>query len=228
MESKVRRGILFGVLIIIVSACSKTTPQPVTPVSTMGFFHAAPNEKLVNVFMDNTQINSTSFEYASYSGSITVPSGDRVIKFTSVASGSKLVDTTVHLIENKSYTLYLIYKQSSTKTLATLDEGTLTNPTTDVMIRFVHLSSDTPAAYVVLTGETSPFFTPQTFQQSSAFKEVISKSYSFEVRASIDSHVIATASVVPKAGFYYTIVLLGLSSPPAGGSGKVSAQVVSN
>ena len=216
------------ILAMIGWGCSKTTPQPVAPTSSISFFHGAPSGQLLNVFLDNTQINSSAFEYTNFSGALAVPSGNRNVKFTNVASSTKLIDTTLNLLESKNYSVFVITKQSSISTLVTLDEGALTLPTSDVMIRYIHLSPDTPSAYIALTGETSPLFTPQTYLQSSPFKELVSKPYTFEIRASSDNHVIASAPLTPRVGSYYSIILRGYITPPTGNSNKVTSQIIVN
>ena len=224
--------LLCGVLIcsafmMVVSGCSKSVPAPIPTYSSIAFFHGSPSISALNVFLDGTQLNSSAFEYSSFSGALSANSGNRNIKFTSFTSNLTLIDTTVSLVNLKSYSIFVINNKAIIKPLMTQDEGELASPTTNLMIRFIHLSPDAPSAYVVLLGETAALVPAQTYQKASAFLEIPTKTYTFEVRATSDNHVIATtASLNAQAGIFYTVALYGYSTPPSGNSNKIAAKVL--
>ncbi len=219
--------LICSVFLMIVSGCSKSSQDPVLNYSTLAFFHGAPSSPPLNVVLDGSKLNSSAFEYGSFSGSISVTSGTRILQFTSYVNNLTLIDTTFTLGTAKGYSVFVINKQFTIKPLITLDEAEFTSASSNMMIRFIHLSPDTPAAYVAIAGETASLLPARTYQQVNAFTETPSKTYIFEVRALSDNSLLGTtASLNFQAGAYYTVALYGYSKPPAGNTNKLAAKIL--
>ena len=219
--------VICSILLMIVSGCSSSTPQPAPSYSNLSFFHGAPSSPPLNVYLDGKQLNSSAFEYGSFSGALPQTSGNRILEFKSFTNNLSLIDTTFNLLTGKGYSVFVVNRQLTIKPLVTLDEGEFTSLSANMMIRFIHLSPDTPAAYLAITGETASLLPSRSYQQATAFTETPSKSYAFEIRAISDNTVLgATTSFSFQSGTYYTIALYGYSKPPAGNNNKLAVKLL--
>jgi hypothetical protein len=207
------------------TGCMDDDDQTVTPVPVgyVSIYHASPDAPGLDVLIDNRKINSQPFDYADYTGYQNFYTGNRNIKFNSVNAANALVDTTLQVVDGKVYSLFVINRFPGIETLI-VEDSAATPATGKAMVRFVHLSPDAEAMDVTLDGEPATLFDDTAFKQATDFKEVDAKSYTFKVTGS--EVVLSTNPVTFREGGYYTLVVRGFSSPPAGNTNVLSLEVI--
>jgi Domain of unknown function (DUF4397) len=223
------RQILGVCFLLFLSGClGKSEDQVVNPPSTtIAFFNASPNSSEMDVYLNDSKLSS-SFSYKAYSNYLPItPPGLKKVKFTSDATSAILIDTTFTFAEKLAYTVVVANKVSGTpQAILVEDKATLSN-TQNTMIRFAHMSPDTPAVDVKLVGGISTILsTGQTYTNFSTFTEFETRTYSVEIRRSSDSKLLLTV-VVPlsSAGTFQTVYLLGYSAPPGGNLNTLSSKI---
>lgn len=226
---KMSRLILCGFILVIgLSGCEKRLEVEPQLLSTVALYHSSPDAPDVNVFIDNEIVTTQAFKYKNYSSYLYVDAGNRNLRFNAFTGGTNLVNATLNFELNKVYSLFMINRLSSIELLRISDESAL--PTFgNGMVRFVHLSPDAPEVEITWAGQTTPVFSGQTFKQASAYKEVKADTYSMLVKVKGGSGTsLVVSNVEIKDAGYFTILLEGFDSAPAGGTAALSARVLKN
>jgi hypothetical protein len=217
-------------LIVLLIACDDlddSGPSQI-PVAFVSLYHGSPDAPDLAVVVDNRNVFN-KFEYTDYSGYLNFYTGNRNFKFNPFNASNALVDTTLNFVEGKTYSVFVIDRVSSLEALLVRDSAAAP-ASGKAMVRFVHLSPDAPAVSLSVEGETgTPLFGDQSFKVASPFKEVSAKSYSFAVKAAGNNTALLTIpDITFHSGKYYTVIIRGFATPPAGNNNALSAQVVSN
>ncbi len=207
---------------------SSSDATPSTPVSGLAFLHSAPGSPNLNVVMDGKTINTSAFVYAQYVGYGTVSTGAHSLRFTSSADQSVQLDTSVNLVVNKSYTVFLYNRGAKMKSIVSLDESVAFVSGTGMMVRVINLSPDLGEVKVVLTGETKSLADQVDYTELTSFSEYAAKASTVEVRSVADNHVIASANFDPVPHQFFTVAILGYVTPPANNFNKLTVKVINN
>lgn len=226
--------IIAAVLLLMVtlggcSLNSNSDPRPTTPQAGVAFFHAAPASPGVDVIMDNVTISATAFTYGSFSGYLPVTPGSRSLRFTSVGDHSTQLDTSINVLQDVSYSFVLYNKGSKCKSIMITDVPQTFASTSAIMIRFLHVSPDTPAVKAVIVGETKHLSDDTDVTEVTDFTEYPFKNITIEVRSLADDHVIISTTFEPTTPHqYFTVALTGYQNPPANNNNKLALTVINN
>jgi hypothetical protein len=198
----------------------------VPPSSVLAFFHAAPAVSQLDIYIDDTKLNAT-FDFKTYSGYLQVtPVGKKRVRFTPTGGTTAVIDTTVTFVDKKAYSLIIASKASgAARAVFTEDTGTLVS-NQNTMIRFVHMSPDTPAVDVKFTDVNKTLCTGQSYLGASTYTEFESRGYTAEIRRSSDQVLLLTVALpIPSGGAFQSIYLLGYTKPPAGNLNTLSYKI---
>ena len=228
---RVRSWLLAMAMISVLSSClnSNTDPLPSTPTSHVTFYHGSPDTGNLDILLDGTKINSSSFSYGNYSGYASFTSGSNPLRFTNAGSTTALIDVTYNLKESKLYSLFIVNKLASLETLLVTDSAATLTSVGKAGVRLVHLSPDAPAVNIYTTGaEGKLLFGNRAFKTATEFIEVNANAYSFEIK-SIDGTTLASVqNLTFSSGRFYTLVVRGLVTPPTGNSNALTLQQLVN
>ena len=224
-----KSGMIMAVVVLtfFVSACLDDDKKAVEPVpfGYVSIYHAAPDAPPLDITVDNRRINSQPFRYSDFSGYLTFYTGDREIKITSTGAVNTLVDTTVSVVEGKSYSLFVIDRLSALETLWVRDSAAAPAPG-KAMVRFVNLSPDAPALNLT-TDQSTVLFGDAGFKAVTNFTEVEAKTFSLAVTGSTSGENLLSAEEIQLLpGRFYTVVVRGFRNPPAGNTNVLSLEIL--
>jgi hypothetical protein len=220
---------LLGVLLLAVflTGCLDDDNQNVQPVPVgyVYIYHAAPDAPVLDILVDNRQINSQPFDYTDRAGYLNFYTGSRNIKFNSANASNALIDTAFSVADGKAYSLFVINRLSNLETFIVRDSAE-TPASGKAMVRFVHLSPDAAAMEVTVDDEANPLFTQTGFKQATNFQELDAKSYVFKVKSAGSPDQLSTNDLMLREGEYYTLVVRGFATPPAGNTNVLSVELL--
>ena len=192
--------------------------------------HASPNAPNVDVRVNNA-VALTNVAYPTNSMYTAVNAGSTNIKVSPTGTTNNVIDATVNLNANTSYSVFAI--DSVAKIKAAVVSDNLTAPAAGkAHVRFFHFSPNAPAVDIAVAGGPVLFsnrsFNDQGTNANLAnFTEVNAGNYTLEVRAAGTTPALLTIpNVNLMAGKIYTVFAKGF----AGGTGAqaLGAQVIMN
>jgi len=231
IRKTIRVGMVTAIAMsVIMTACldddSNNGIQDI-PVSYVSLYNASPNAPGLNILVDSRQINNEPLRYADNTGYLRFYTGKRTLAFGPYGASNITLDTVVNLEDNKPYSIFVVDNFEHAEALVLTDTSVTAPGTGKAMIRFVNLSPDAGAlALKVKDGEES-LTGEESFKDATQFAEIDAKTYNLEVTGSGEA---ATSLNVPNVsldeGTYYTIVVRGYKTPPAGNTNVLSAGII--
>jgi hypothetical protein len=228
------RGIslLLGFIMFVgLSGClngSSSDATPQTPVAGLSFLHAAPASPSLTVLMDDKILNTSAFNYASYSGYVSVDPGTHKLRFNSGTDGSTKLDTSVTVSASKAFSYFLYNQGAKMKAFLAVDDSPPFALSNGMMVRVVHLSPDLQDVKVVLAGESKSLTEQIGFTEATTFAEYTAKTSTVEIRSMTDNSVIASQGFDPVPRQFLTIAILGYVTPPNANPNKLVVKVITN
>ena len=199
--------------------------QPALPVSYVALYNASPDAPALSIAVDNRQISNQPFDYADYTGYLQFYTGQRHIAFGPFGASNVAVDTTVNLVDGKAYSLFVVDAYSKASVLV-LNDSAQTPDSGKAMIRFINLSPDAGIVHLKVKDQTE-LDTGKAFKQASAYMEADARTTSFDVTTDDATPVaLEIPDVNIQAGGFYTIVVRGYKTPPAGSKNVLSAEII--
>ncbi len=219
-----------GSLTLLLSSCSKPSMNYVsaTPIAALSIIQASPDEPLIDFFINNGKVNSSSFLYGQSSNYFSINAGKDPIAYYNETTNKVILADTIQFNQNTAYSLFLANKASQPEVVLLLDS--LSKPTAgNAAVRFVNLSPDAPAADLVVQGGAT-VVSNKSYKKSSSFVPIPGNmSYKFEVHQAGTATVLATLpSVNLSTGFLYTIYFHGLAAGTAANADQLSVDIINN
>ncbi|HMG91478.1 MAG TPA: DUF4397 domain-containing protein [Chryseolinea sp.] len=201
--------------------------QP-SPVSYVSLYNASPNAPELDIVVDDRQINTYPFEYSDHTGYLTFYTGDRNLKFGPFGASNIVVDTTVTLEDEKTYSIFVV-DEFTNASLLILNDNSEAPASGKAKVRFINLSPDGEAVLLRVKGESTSLTEEESFKEATDFFEVDAKTFDFEVISASNSEAkLQIPSVELQEGWFYTILVRGYTTPPAGNTNLLSADVLVN
>lgn len=209
-------GVLFLVTAALTSCLKDNNDDVVTPQSALiSVVNASPDSQPLDFYLDNNRANNSAIEYGSGLNYLNAYVGKRTAAFYATGSSNKIKSDTMTLSANKAYTLYLT-NLVATPDFVLLNDNITTPAAGQALVRFVHVSANTPAVDVVATTGTT-IATSKTYKEASAFTAVQAAKYTVQVRQAGSNTVLATLTEKDLlAGGVYTIWLQGVQGATDG------------
>lgn len=223
------RSLFFTVaLLVLMTSCmnddSDVVNQPVE-VAYVSIYNAAPDAPDLDIVVDGRVINRNPFDYTSYSGYLNFYTGNREIKFNASNANNALIDTTFSFEDGKAYSLFAVDKLPNVEALLVVDSAA--SPASGrAMVRFVNLAPDAPE-FDVTDASGNSLFSRNGFKQATAFKEVDTDTYTFNIKNAGGTETVVSAKDVEiLPGRFYTIITRGFVNPPSGNTNVLSVEVL--
>lgn len=214
-----------ALLMLALTACGKEDAFPLKVTCTL--VNASPDAPALNLFIDNNPYDMPALSFPGHSH-LELNAGKRNLKLGLTAT-APLVDTTLFIVENRDYSLYIIDALDSIETVFKRD--TLTLPATDkAKIRFIHLSPDAPAvSFNAHSGINTLSLSNQRYKNFPAFAEVDARNYKIGFSINNDGGpVYLPDSIALASGKIYTFLLQGFSAAPAGNAQALRLSIIEN
>ena len=225
--SRFRTVFLSIVLLVLLASCMDDSDDYVSEpveVAYVNIYHAGPDAPDMDIVVDGRVINTYPFGYTTSSGYLNFFTGDRSMQFRAQNAANALIDTTFNLVDGRAYSLFAINRLADIEALLVVDSAAAP-ASGKAMVRFVHLSPDAPALSVSAQGVD--LFNEVSFREAAAFREIDAKTYTFQLTAADGADVaLSTGNVEVKPGQYYTLIVRGFATPPAGNSNVLSVEVL--
>lgn len=217
-------------LIAVLSGCDDDDDNNIAPIEVayVSLYNASPNSPDLDVVVDNRLINVYPLDYSDYTGYLRFFTGERNIKFTPYSANNVIVDTVFNLEPHNAYSIFITDTYESAEALL-LKDNTDAPAEGNAKLRFINLSPDAPGVNLTAGGESEPFFDDISFKESTEFKEVEAVAYDFTIASTNGEQVLLDVPDINlQPGWYYTLLVRGFETPPAGNQNILSAEIVVN
>jgi len=187
--------------------------------------HASPDAPGVDLLIDEIVVNSAPLEYPDNTGYLSILAGTRNIKVNAAGTTLTVIDATVTLMADASYSIFAIDELSSIEPLVLEDD--LTAPAAGTAhVRFIHLSPDAPQVDITLTDGTVVFGN-FAFRDYSDFTPLNAGTYDLQVRlAGTTTVVLDLPGITLEAGTIYTVFAKGFVNGT--GAQALGAEIIVN
>ncbi len=227
--SWMRSMMMLVATVFILSSCNMddgdSLPENVAYVS---LYQASPNAPAMDIQIDNRQLNIYPFDYTDYTGYLRFFTGSRNFKFTPDNANNVVADTTLALGAGRTYSIFTVGDYSDLKVLK-LEDNADAPSDGKAMVRLVNLSPDAPTLEVSASGQNAPLFSDSNFMDASDFMELTATEYDLIVTSPDDNSIqLNVPDIKFQNGYYYTIILRGYHTPPAGNNNNLSAEIIVN
>ncbi len=170
-----KNWIIFVSMIVVTACIDKTeTPEP-TPGGYVNLYNAAADGTSLDIYLNDTKVNSSPFDYSKYTGYVNYPVGSNTVKFNLYNTTTKAVEKTFTVAELKAYSLFVINEEDGQLAPLFLLDSSAEATAGKARLRFIHLSpAFAPNPTVILdlkvTGSTdAPFFSNKSYKSASDF-----------------------------------------------------------
>ncbi|MDQ3394319.1 MAG: DUF4397 domain-containing protein [Bacteroidota bacterium] len=198
------------------------------PVSYLSIFHAAPTINSMDIQIDDVKYNSQPFKYKNFSGYNTYEPGTRNFKFTPHGDATVLVDTSLNLSEEKTYSMFIFDDANQVTPLVIEDNWEI--PTSGkAMIRLINLSYDAKALDLHMDGQQEGLFKELKYKEVSQFKEIDAGRKHIILRDFVTDDIVAelTDALIEESRIY-TIIISGYIHTDNESSNHIGMQLITN
>src|SRR6476620_8770750 len=112
---------VFAALLFGITSCDKNETSPrVTETAKVLVVHASPNAPAVDLYVDDSKVNSSGLSYPDNTGYLSVNSGTRNVKVKvnpSTASSASVINADLPLAKDVNYSVFAIDSVSSISAL---------------------------------------------------------------------------------------------------------------
>jgi hypothetical protein len=207
-----------ALLLFSFTACDDDDEVMEPPTAKAMVVHASPDAPAVDLYVDNTKVNTAALAYPANTGYLTVNAGNRNIKVNPTGTNTAVINADVNFMQGNAYSIFAYNNVAQISPLVLVDD--LTTPAAGkTHLRFLHLSPNAPAVTVgVLNGATfTPVFSNRSFETAATatanqgFTPVDAGTYTFQVRLAADgAPVLTIPDVTLQAGKIYTVFARGI------------------
>ncbi len=207
-----------SMLLFVLTACDDDDDVMKPATAKALVVHASPDAPAVDLYVDNTKVNTSALAYPANTAYLTVNAGKRNIKVNPTGTSTSVINVDVDFMQGSAYSIFAYDSVSQISPLVVMDD--LATPAAGkAHIRFFHLSPNAPGVTVgVLNGETfTPVFSNRSFETAATamanqgFTPVDAGTYTLEVRLPADNTPVLTIpGVTLQAGKIYTVFARGL------------------
>jgi len=171
--------------------------------------HASPDAPGVDLLVNDITLNAAPLTFPNNTGYITLADGNTNIKVNASGGGPNVIDASLNLGGNLSYTVFAADTLGSLAPLVLVDD--LTAPAAGkAHVRFVHLSPNAPAVDITLTNG-AVVFSNRAFKEYTPFTPLDAGTYDLQVRVNGTGDVaLELPGITLTEGVIYTVFAKGL------------------
>lgn len=222
-----RTGWLLLTPLLLISCNDDDDSSEPIEVAYVSLYQASPDTPALDIMVDGRQINFYPFDYTDYTGYLRFYTGDRKLSFSPVNANNVIADTVITFESNSAYSVFTADDYADLKVLVLEDESDSPSDG-NAMIRFINLSPD--ALHLDLLNEGDELlFDDQEFMETASFEEITADNHDLMVNFSDDdSRALQVPDITFYDGLFYTVLVRGYETPPAGNDHVLSAQILVN
>ena len=161
----------------------------------------------INLYIEYDPVFSSNVQCLNYSLFREFIAGTRKLQIKN-ASGTMIVDTSITIEENKTYSAFL-YDSAGTVKYKLLNELFFSPGGSNCKVRFLHLSNDAPAVNAIQQFDTTFRFENFTNGMHSEYTPMATGLHQFHVNTVSGNNTIYTNQFEYEAGYLYTMYLKG-------------------
>lgn len=183
--------------------------------SFVRLLHASPDAPPVDIYA-NDKLVAKNFSYRDFTPYLNIPSGNTSIRvFPAGRKINPVINTSIFVPAKSIFTVAAAGKLDQISILA-IPEPVKQVPEGKSLIRFAHLSSNTPSVDITLPNGTK-LFSDVEFKEYTEYIPVDAGTYTLEARPAGTSQVALTVpNIALKPNNFYTVYAVGLlgNKPP--------------
>lgn len=221
-----------GVLIsctMLLAGCDfddDSNAQPI-PVSDVAIYNAIPDAPELDVTVDNRLIVPRAYRFGDNTYYRNFYTGARKFQITPYGANNVVIDTTLTLVNQNAYSVFMIDEYSQARLLVTNDSAAVSEEGI-AKVRLINLAPDAAPVLLRKKDDGSALIDSQPFTGASAFVSIDPGVYDFEIVSQGGESPLVVPDVDLRSGSVRTIVVRGYRTPPAGNTNVISAEVVTN
>jgi hypothetical protein len=212
----------------LLTGCLDNLESPkLPPAAYVSIFQGSTVAPALDVFANQNRVNQNPLEYTQLIPYSAFYTGTRDFRFSAINSVTALLQKDIVLKADSVYSIFVADKAAGID--AVLVKDSWKDPVAEkAQLRFVHLSTDTEAVYLELSGMSSPLVPLSNFKSVSDFKELAKGNFTLTVKSlETNETLIQTGTVELKGNRVYTLILRGLRAENTGNK-KLDLQLVTN
>ncbi|PRR78911.1 hypothetical protein CLLI_12500 [Clostridium liquoris] len=186
------------------------------PITYIRFLHAIPSALNIDIYL-NDRLMASNLSFKKFTEYSPIAPGYYTLKiFVSGKTSNPIIDTSFFATPNNIFTAAAAGNLNNIH-LKLIEDIPMTIVPGTTMIRFIHLSPDTPTVNVALTSREGIIFNNVSFGEVTNYQQVSPGHYGIQITAAHSGSVIL---IVPSTPFgpnkFYSIYAVGLSAgnPP--------------
>lgn len=214
-KSHFRSSILAAAALIagglLLSSCLDQPEAPeLPPAAFVTVYQGSPDSPAMDVFANQNRVNQTPLQYTEILAYTAFYAGDRRFRFSASNSATSLLEKNFNLKADSVYSVYIA--DQSAKLDAILVKDVWETPVPDkAQIRLVHLSPDTEAVQLEISGVSTPLVTGRTFKSASPFVSVNRGNATLTLKSAQGGQILLQSGTLDlKGNRVYTLILRGL------------------
>lgn len=226
------KAVTFSVLIMLgltLSSCLDDNTSAPEVVTYATLYHGSPNTGGVDIYLDDNKVNSSSFDYADYSGYAYFTPGERTFGFSLFGTNTEVADVTATFEQDKFYSIFLAGELADAEVIILTDTASQF-VSGKAHVRIINLSPDAgPIDLFIGDHLGDPVITSVEFKEATEFKYVDAVTSSdLQIFDSDTDEVLTTLEDVSLvAGSYYTVIVRGYQAITEGDT-KLTVQLETN
>lgn len=199
---------------LIFTSCMKDDKnyEPIF-ISGLSFIHASPTTEKLDVYIQNSKVETQNFVFKSKLDYLRAYAGKRTISVSKAGATTKLKTDSVDLEKDMGYSVFIIDRLETLSFLKIKDD--LTAPASGkAKIRFINLSPDAGSLHFSLANASTNLVEDKNFKDYSNFIIIdASDKVSFVVKDKTSGNTITTLNDIKiEAGKIYTVYANGLKA----------------
>ena len=196
---------------LLMSSCLDQLESPVLPPAAfVTIYQGSPDAPAMDVFANQNRVNQNPLEYTNFLAYTAFYTGDRRFRFSPSNSATALLEKNFKLKADSVYSVFLA--DESAKLDAILVKDVWENPVSEkAQIRLVHLSPNTEAVNLEISGGTAPLISGRSFKSASPFVPINRGTATLTIKSAQSGQILVQSATLDfKGNRVYTLILRGL------------------
>jgi hypothetical protein len=195
----------------LLTSCLDNLDSPaLPPAAYVSIYQGATTAPAMDVFANQNRVNQNPVEYTNFLAYAAFYTGDRRFRFSPSNSATALLEKDFKLKPDSVYSVFLA--DESPRLDAILVKDVWENPVSEkAQIRLVHLSPNTEAVNLEISGVTTPLISGSSFKSASTFVPVNRGTATLTIKSVENGQILVQSGTLDlKGNHVYTLILRGL------------------
>ena len=197
---------------LLMSSCLDQLESPdLPPAAFVTIYQGSPDAPAMDVFANQNRVNQNPLEYTEFLAYTAFYTGDRRFRFSPSNSATSLLEKNFNLKADSVYSMFLA--DESARLDALLVKDVWENPVSEkAQIRLVHLSPNTEAVNLEISGVNTPLISGRSFKSASPFVSINRGTGTLTIKSAQSGQILVQSGTLDfKGNRVYTLILRGLN-----------------